>query len=60
VRVLLGESDGLFRSASAISFFPEGRDPTAIAAGDFNGDGVDDLVVLNAGTANLVLLLSNP
>lgn len=34
-----------------------GRGPTAIATGDFNGDGRTDLAVVNSGDATLTILL---
>ncbi len=48
---------GLFLNAGNGSFgaemsYPMGADPVWIAAADFNGDGVDDLAVVNTGSAN--------
>ncbi|HUJ80149.1 MAG TPA: VCBS repeat-containing protein [Nitrospiria bacterium] len=40
--ILLGDGKGAFRPATTL---PAGRSPLAIAAGDLNGDGTDDLVV---------------
>jgi hypothetical protein len=37
-----------------------GGTPTAIAQGDFNGDGVMDFVVSNAGSNTISVFLSNP
>jgi len=45
VRILLGEGDGAFHRAKSIIL---GRYPTSIAAGDFNADGILDLVVVDA------------
>ena len=42
----MGNGDGSFRSAAAI---PVGPTPVALAAGDFNGDGSQDLAVVNTG-----------
>jgi hypothetical protein len=35
-----------------------GRGPSAVATGDLNGDGFDDLVVANSTTANLSVLIN--
>ncbi len=40
--ILLGNGNGTFQKAATL---PAGRSPLAIAAGDLNHDGVDDLVV---------------
>src|SRR5262249_4411270 len=44
VSVLLGNGDGTFQAARN---FTVGRDPTSVAVGDFNGDGLQDLAVAN-------------
>ena len=49
ISVLLGNGDGTFEPAM---FFPAGNGPTAIAEGDFNGDGRIDLAVADSGDAN--------
>jgi hypothetical protein len=60
VSVLLGNGDGTFQHAvtyPAGTFFPE-----CVAVGDFNGDGVPDLAVANAGTqyaGTVSILLGN-
>jgi hypothetical protein len=45
VSVLLGNGDGTFQPAVSL---PETHAPTAIAVGDFNGDGIPDIAVANA------------
>ena len=39
-------------------FLNAGESPGDLAAGDFNGDGMDDLAVLNGSTARITLLMS--
>jgi hypothetical protein len=46
VSVLLGNGDGTFRPAQNFSV---GVAPVSVAVGDFNGDGIPDLAVANAG-----------
>ena len=51
-------------SAQTVSFvarrdFTAGYDPLSVAVGDFNGDGVPDLVVANRGFNNVSVLLGN-
>jgi hypothetical protein len=36
-----------------------GRNPTPVAAGDFNGDGKLDLVAANPGSSNVSILLDS-
>ena len=42
VSVLLGKGDGTFQAARS---FGVGTNPYSVAVGDFNGDGMPDLVV---------------
>ncbi len=59
VTVLLGTGAGGFTAASG-SPFAVGGGPNSIVAGDFNGDGIQDLVTTSAaGIGNLTLLLGN-
>lgn len=44
VSILLNNGSGTFNN---VSTYPVGNDPTAIVAGDFNGDGKMDLAVAN-------------
>ena len=47
VAVRLGAGDGSFGPRS---FFPTGTNPQSVAIGDYDGDGVPDLAVVNAVT----------
>ncbi len=46
VSILLGTGDGTFRPPVN---YPAGQEPFALAAGDFDGDGITDLAVADAG-----------
>lgn len=48
--VLLGNGDGTFRPPMTIPSTSISATPTAIVAGDFNGDGILDLAVTNYGS----------
>src|SRR5206468_5762063 len=58
VSVLLGNGDGTFQPAQQ---FEAGSGPNAVAVGDFNGDGIQDLAVADYGVypqrANTVSIL---
>src|SRR5207302_1290747 len=60
VSVLLGNGDGTFQAAQ---FFGVGTGPAlsaqSVAVGDFNGDGVPDLAVVNNGSNNVSVLINN-
>ena len=58
VSLLLGSSDGSFYN---VTTFSTGRvsKPVSIIAGDFNYDGILDIVAANAGTNNVALLIGN-
>src|SRR5262245_40094946 len=43
----------------ATGTFSAGTNPVFVAIGEFNGDGKPDLVVANAGTGNISVLLAN-
>jgi hypothetical protein len=53
VSVLLGQGDGTFRSARN---YTAGIGPSSVVVGDFNGDGIPDLAVADAGGGASVLL----
>jgi uncharacterized repeat protein (TIGR01451 family) len=53
VSVFVGNGDGTFQAAMNYS---AGSNPTAMAVGEFNGDGLADLAVPNNGTSISVLL----
>lgn len=46
ISILLGNGDGTFQAAILIN---AGKNPNAIAVGDFNNDGHEDLIVSNFG-----------
>ncbi len=47
VNVILGNGDGTFQTAVG---YTVGQDSVAVAVADFNGDGIPDLAIANAGT----------
>jgi len=56
VDVLLSNCDGTFQKPVAI---PVGFNPTAIATGDFNGDGNQDFAVANEGDDSISIFLGD-
>jgi hypothetical protein len=56
--ILLGNGDGTFTPATK-SPFSAGYNPQSVAVGDFNGDGIADLAVANAGVSPVIILLGN-
>jgi uncharacterized protein (TIGR03437 family) len=58
VTVVLGDGSGGF-TASPGSPFAVGTNPTFVAVGDFNGDGIQDLAVANFGDNTVTVLLGN-
>lgn len=56
VSVRLGNGDGTFGSRSSFLGLSE---PSAIAAGDLNGDGIVDLAVTNSGSSSVGVLIGN-
>jgi trimeric autotransporter adhesin len=57
VEILLGNGDGTFNLAAASP--ATGNTPTAIATGDFNGDGNLDLAISNGDSNTVTILLGN-
>lgn len=57
VSLFLNNRDATF-AASPVSPLRTGTTPTAIAAGDFDGNGREDLVVTNAGTGTASVYLN--
>ena len=55
VTILLGKGDGTFTAAAASP--ATGHYPSAIAVGDFNGDGKADLAVANSNDNTVTILL---
>ena len=58
VTILLGNSSGGFSVAPG-SPFSVGTNPTSVAVGDFNGDGIQDLAIANGGGGDVTILLGN-
>jgi hypothetical protein len=54
ISILLGDGTGRFRLSGAPIPF-SGEAPNAIAVGDFNGDGVEDLAFASDGSVNVLL-----
>jgi CSLREA domain-containing protein len=65
VSILLNDQHGGFLAAQQISLSPSGRPasqphgsgPIALVAGDFNGQGGDDLAVVDSFSSNVAILL---
>jgi len=55
VTVMLGKGDGTFVPQSPVNV---GQDPTSIAVGDFNGDGISDLATSNLADGTVTVLLN--
>jgi hypothetical protein len=56
VTVVLGVGDGTFGPPR---LFPTGSRPTAIVSGDFNGDGIPDVAMVDQGGARVLLGLGD-
>jgi hypothetical protein len=59
VSILLGNGDGGFQTLPPIPLGDLASEPVSIVAGDFTGDGLFDLAVLNEGTDNISILQGN-
>jgi hypothetical protein len=55
VSVLKGNGDGTFQPPD---FYPAGKQGTSVAAGDFNGDGKPDLVLVDDAGDTVITLLN--
>ncbi len=56
--ILLGNGDGTFKKQQSYNLLP-GDDPASIVTGDFNGDGVVDLAIVNPEASTVDILLGN-
>ena len=59
ITVLLGNGSGGFTVAPGDQPFISGAPPFPIAVGDFNGDGIQDLVTASEGSSNVTIFLGN-
>jgi hypothetical protein len=58
ITILPGNGDGTFEQSLTVAL-PAGGAPSAIVAGDFNGDGRTDLAVADPGLNEIDILLGN-
>jgi hypothetical protein len=58
ITLLLGDGKGAFAPAPG-GPVPVGKGPDSLAVADFNRDGIPDLAVANAGSANVTVLLGD-
>ena len=59
VSILLGNGDGTFKAPSTIPIPASGAAAGGIAVGDFNGDGNQDLAVIDSNHSNVYILLGD-
>jgi hypothetical protein len=59
VTILLGNGDGTFTALPPAQWQATGNSPSAIAVGDFNGDGKLDLAIVNSADNTVSILLGN-
>ena len=57
VGILLGNGNGTFSPVTSSTTYNTGFNPTSVAVGDVNGDGIPDLVVANDNNNNVVSVL---
>jgi hypothetical protein len=57
INIFLGNGDGTFTPSSSNP--PTGSQPSEMTVGDYNGDGLLDLAVVNFGNASVTILLGN-
>jgi uncharacterized membrane protein len=57
INVFLGNGDGTFTLSASNP--PTGSGPSGMTVGDYNGDGLLDLAVVNSGNATVTILLGN-
>jgi hypothetical protein len=58
VSVLLGDGTGKFNAVAQTAIPPMGVNPISVGVGDFNGDGLPDLGVVNFNSTNMNVLLT--
>ena len=58
INILQGNGDGTF-AYKMQTFVFSGDGPVAMVTGDFNGDGVADLAIVNSGDDNVTIFLGN-
>ena len=58
ITILLGDGSGNFTQA-ANSPVTVGSEPSSVAVGDFDGNGVSDLAIANYGAGTLTILIGN-
>jgi hypothetical protein len=58
IDILFGQANGTFNYATP-ERYPRAVKGTSLAAGDFNGDGIADLAITNAGITSVGILLNN-
>jgi FG-GAP-like repeat/FG-GAP repeat len=55
--IAMGNGDGTFQDP--VGYVTDGRLPTSVAVGDFNGDGTMDIVTANGGPGSVSVFLNN-